>query len=649
MADDGSKRDDSATPRIGARILVELLRLHAEEPATDKIKLVPTRSRNAMAVLHDKLWQVQQTLQDAGLKLNAANALAERCSELQIPLPVAQPDWGLILLLDQLFDQLLAGDGLDAQAVDWLASLRLPVIRYALQDYSFFFAPQNLVRRFLNQLHLNLLSSSHKSRQILRDALAHFIRRIQQDFRQDVSQFNSVCIEAQSWFAGQDDKVGQIEQQLRSLESVRRKERVAEPRVVQELNRIAAGKALPRQLVEFLHGEWRKSLRLVSMREGEEGTTWKRQVRITESLVEFALECVDAKGRDKHRSFYPVMMKNIRSLLVSVSDDPAALEAALDPLELVLMALLSGANLEAVKVPALQLTSAQVTMAEVKQVSPRALAEIQALQTGAWLRVKTTDGSHELCRLTIKSSDDEPWVLVSQSGKTIIKKTAFQLAQGLEGGVLERIGQTHWWDEKLDTVLADLHVRWQRWQAEQPAAPAAQPESRIDILLNTPSTPPAPKAPVVAAPAIKVPEVTAESPPAVAEVAAASSQTPDAASVPVAETGGVDAVDFLAPRPVSEAERNAALQAIDQLQVGGWILQQTSKGEERCKLAVRIRGREKLVFVNRLGVKVLEIDRVPLAELLARGLVTIIDTGVKFNNTLERVVRSIQEERKPPS
>lgn len=637
--------DDSATPRIGARILVELLRLHADEPATDKIKLVPARSRNAMAVLYDKLWLVQQTLQDAGLKLNAASALVERCSELQIPLPVAQPDWGLILLLDQLFDQLLAGDGLDSQAVDWLASLRLPVIRYALQDYSFFFAPQNLVRRFLNQLHLNLLSSSHKSRQILRDALAQFIRRIQQDFRQDVSQFNSVCIEAQSWFAGQDDKVGQIEQQLRSLESVRRKERVAEPRVVQELNRVAAGKLLPRQLVEFLHGEWRKSLRLVSMREGEEGSTWKRQVRITESMVEFALECVDAKGRDKHRSFYPVMMKNIRALLVSVSDDPAALEAALDPLELVLMALLSGANLEAVKVPALQLTSAQVTMAEVKQVSPRALAEIQALQTGAWLRVKTTDGSHELCRVTIKSSDDEPWVLVSQSGKTIIKKTAFQLAQGLEGGVLELIGQGHWWDQKLDAMLADLHVRWQRWQAEQPVAPAPQPESRIDILLKAPVI----EAAVIEASVIDAPAATADIPAVAEEVAAAPPQTSVAAPGPIAETGDVDAVDFLAPRPVSEAERNAALQAIDQLQVGGWILQQTSKGEERCKLAVRIRGREKLVFVNRLGVKVLEIDRVPLAELLARGLVTIIDTGIKFNNTLERVVRSIQEERKPPS
>ncbi|HVL02015.1 MAG TPA: DUF1631 family protein [Dongiaceae bacterium] len=632
MAEDDARRDDGA-PRIGARILVELLRLHADDPPTEKIKLVPARSKNAMAVLRDKLWLVQQTLQDSGLKLTAAGALTERCSDLQIPLPVAQPDWGLILMLDQLFDRLLASDGLDSQAVDWMASLRLPVIRYALQDYSFFFAPQNLVRRFLNQSYLSLLSSSHKSRQILRDALSQFIRRIQQDFRHDVSVFNSICIEAQSWFAGQDDRVGQIEEQLRSLESVRRKERVSEPRVVQTLNRVAAGKPLPRQLVEFLHGEWRKSLRLVSMREGEEGSTWKRQVRISESLVEFAQECVDAQGRDKHRSFYPVLMKNIRALLVSVNEDPAALEAALDPLELVLLALLNGASPEPVKVPALQQVGGQVTTVEVKQVSPRALAEIQALQTGDWVRIKTTDGSHELCRLTIKSNDDEPWVLVSQSGKTITKKTAFQLAQGLEGGVLDLIGRGQWWDERLDTLLADLHSRWQRRQAEQPKQPEPVVESRIDVLMKTPLAPPPPKPVPVAEPPVETPAATAS--------VTASTLTP------TEET--TDAEDFLAPRPVSDAERNAALQAIDQLQVGGWILQQTSQGEERCKLAVRIRGGEKLVFVNRLGVKVLEIGRIPLAELLARGLVTVIDTGIKFNNTLERVVRSIQEDRKPPS
>lgn len=611
------------TPRIGARVVVELLRLRSRPPESSRIALTPARQKNAMAVLRDRLAGLQQTKAFPDGVTSVADALGECCSDLKIPLPVAMPDWGAILLLDQLFDRLLQQQ-LDAEARRWFNALRLPVVRYALQDYSFFFTPQNLLRRFLNQLHLQLLSSSEKSRQVLRESLSGFLSRIQQEFRQDVSVCNRICIEAQTWFASHADKVEQIEEKLRVQEISRRKEQVAEPRVVRELNRIAAGRALPDLVVDFLHGEWRRSLHLVSMREGEEGSTWKRQVRITESLVELAQGCDDEQGRDKHRSFYPVLMRNIKSLLVSVNEDQAALEQALEPLELILTAMLNGARPELVEVQPLQVRETPVTTVEVKQVGGRALAAIQALQTGDLVRIKTADGSHDVFRLTLKSDGDEPWVLVSQSGKTITKKTAFQLAQGYEGGVLDIIGQNGWWDTQLETELQTLHDIWQAELAARPPEPAPEPPSAAEE-----------------PPQIQQPEPEPEPEPALepAPVMSAEAIAPEA----VEEN---DTEDFFAPRPISDEERQAALEAIDQIQIGGWIIQQTSKGEERCKLAVKLRGRDKLIFVNRLGVKVLEIDCQQLAELLARGLVSIVDTGEKFDNTLERVVRSIQEDRK---
>lgn len=609
------------TPRIGARVVVELLRLRSRPPESSRIALTPARQKNAMAVLRDRLAGLQQAKAFPDGVTSVADALGECCSDLKIPLPVAMPDWGAILLLDQLFDRLLEQQ-LDAEARRWFNALRLPVVRYALQDYSFFFTPQNLLRRFLNQLHLQLLSSSEKSRQVLRESLSGFLSRIQQEFRQDVSVCNRICIEAQTWFASHADKVEQIEEKLRVQEISRRKEQVAEPRVVRELNRIAAGRALPDLVVDFLHGEWRRSLHLVSMREGEEGSTWKRQVRITESLVELAQGCDDEQGRDKHRSFYPVLMRNIKSLLVSVNEDQAALEQALEPLELILTAMLNGARPELVEVQPLQVRETPVTTVEVKQVGGRALAAIQALQTGDLVRIKTADGSHDVFRLTLKSDGDEPWVLVSQSGKTITKKTAFQLAQGYEGGVLDIIGQNGWWDTQLETELQTLHDIWQAELAARPPAPEPPSAAEEPPQIQQPEPEPEPEpvlepAPVMSAEAI-APEAVEEN----------------------------DTEDFFAPRPISDEERQAALEAIDQIQIGGWIIQQTSKGEERCKLAVKLRGRDKLIFVNRLGVKVLEIDCQQLAELLARGLVSIVDTGEKFDNTLERVVRSIQEDRK---
>ena len=231
--------------RIGARLVVELLRINAEEPVTDKIRLTPQRTRHAQAVLNDYLAKIQSSLLHTDTRSRVSDALVDQCSELQIALPIAAPDWGGILLLDALFDQLQTQRAMDAEAGAWFACLRLLTVRYALADYSFFFAPQNLLRRFLNQAYLTLLSSTAKSRTLYWDKLNQYAKRMLDGFQGNVAVVNSICIEAQAWMAGQSEKVEQIEERLRLLEVTKRKEKVAEPRVVQEFNRIAAGRHLP--------------------------------------------------------------------------------------------------------------------------------------------------------------------------------------------------------------------------------------------------------------------------------------------------------------------------------------------------------------------------------------------------------------------
>lgn len=621
-----TEQTSTAAPRIGARLVVELLRLGLEEPLTDKIALAPKRTKPSLELLKDKLYQIQKTLNVAEMHCSVVSALIERCSDQHIALPVAEPDWGAIQLVDQLFDTLLDEHQLDADAQNWFSQLRVPVIRYVLLDYSFFFAQQNLVRRFLNQAYLALLSSTEKSRKVNRAQLNQFSNRILNEFKKDVGEFNSICIESQTWFAGQNQKVEKIEKQLRNLETARRKEKVAEPRVVQELNRIAAGKFLPGELVDFLHGEWRKSLLLTSMREGDQGHTWKRQLRTTESLIEFAEGCADEQQREKYRSFYPVMMKNLKALLISV-DGEELLAAALDPLELVFSAMLNGALPSMEAVPNLKLASGYVTSVEVSKVGQKALDTIESLKEGEWLRMKTGDGSHELCRITLRGQDEEAWVLVSQSGKTVAKKTTLQLAQALEGGVLQVVQKSYYWDHALDNHFQAKYQQWldirneQLAQAKEEQRRKAEEESEKQKIEQQ----------------LEVVEQVTES-----ESAQPESKTDDMLNDSTVDS---DTEEFVTMRSISEQELEVALQAVDQIQVGGWIIQETSEGEQHCKLAVKIRGHDKLVFVNKLGIKVLEIQRPELAKLVAYGAVTIKDTGTEFDNTLERVVRSIQKDR----
>jgi len=101
----------------------------------------------------------------------------------------------------------------------------------------------------------------------------------------------------------------------------------------------------------------------------------------------------------------------------------------------------------------------------------------------------------------------------------------------------------------------------------------------------------------------------------------------------------------------SEGELEAADRAADNLQVGGWVVLvqgfgKNEDGEERLKLAVVIRGGKKYIFVNRLGIKRLEIERDEFLLAIARGEISIVDNGVQFSSALEKVVRNIQKEHR---
>ena len=613
--------------RIGARLLVELLRLNSEEPATDKIRLTPQRTRHGLAVFNTVLHKLQQARLKHPSAFRVSDALVGECTEKEVSLPIAAPDWGGILLLDQLYDELQDQLASDGDAKEWFETLRLLVVRYALADYSFFFAPQNLLRRFLNQAYLALLSSTSKSRQIYWSKLNEFAHRMVQEFNGNVGCINGICIEAQTWMAGQSEQVEKIEERLRLLEVTRQRERVAEPRVVQELNRMAAGRFLPEEVVEFLHGEWRRSMLMMSMQEGIEGTQWKRQLRTGESLIEMCEGCQDEKARENYRAFYQVLIKNLRSTLVSVQDDASLLEKTLEPLELILTAMISGALPALIEVPSLAEPASHVIEAKVDRVGPKALEAIAQLREEDWVRFKTQDGCYELCKIILKAKENDPWVLVGQSGKTVAKKTARQLAQALEGGVLQLVHNTLFWDQKLESSLLQLRDQWLALRTQLGKTPGSED---IELALSTNQS--------------DIPErVDQESSPAESRIDELLANS--GLRLIDDENSPEDEPTFLDPRPISEEELSAALKAVDAMQVGGWITQETSEGEQRCKLAVKIRATEKLVFVNRLGIKALDISRQDLARLLVLGAVAILDTGAAFDSTLEKVVRSIQQDK----
>ncbi|HLT14589.1 MAG TPA: DUF1631 domain-containing protein [Marinobacter sp.] len=82
---------------------------------------------------------------------------------------------------------------------------------------------------------------------------------------------------------------------------------------------------------------------------------------------------------------------------------------------------------------------------------------------------------------------------------------------------------------------------------------------------------------------------------------------------------------------------------IDQLEIGNWVEFRLVNGASfRCKLSAVIEEADCFVFVNRMGLKVIEKTRVDLAHEMRRGRLTMLEQGALIDRALNAVVGSLR-------
>ena len=89
---------------------------------------------------------------------------------------------------------------------------------------------------------------------------------------------------------------------------------------------------------------------------------------------------------------------------------------------------------------------------------------------------------------------------------------------------------------------------------------------------------------------------------------------------------------------------SAYLEQVDAMTVGVWV-EFTGEDDQntRCKLAAKINAIDKLIFVNRQGVKVVEKTKLGFANEVKDGTVRIISDGLLFSRALESVIGNLRE------
>ncbi len=88
----------------------------------------------------------------------------------------------------------------------------------------------------------------------------------------------------------------------------------------------------------------------------------------------------------------------------------------------------------------------------------------------------------------------------------------------------------------------------------------------------------------------------------------------------------------------------AALKIASELTLGAWVSIVSDKGveNEKFKLVVKINATDKFIFVDKIGLKKIEIKTPELIKRMVKGEIKVLNDGVVFDDTLTRVIGAIR-------
>ncbi len=95
------------------------------------------------------------------------------------------------------------------------------------------------------------------------------------------------------------------------------------------------------------------------------------------------------------------------------------------------------------------------------------------------------------------------------------------------------------------------------------------------------------------------------------------------------------------PEPLDED--HPRVKEIRKMATGAWVEFRKGDGGLRCKLAANIRDGEKLIFINRRGIKLCEYSAPGFAALLENDLARIIEESAVFDKALETMIGDLRK------
>ncbi|MAR89934.1 MAG: thymidine phosphorylase [Pseudomonadales bacterium] len=442
----------------------------------------------------DDLPQGRVSLPKVNVRGVVTNLLRQRESQ-QGPERVGQNDTDVINLVSMLFEFILDDENLPIPVKALIGRLQIPYLKLAIQDYGFFSRNGHPARKLLNELARAGIGLTEDPDLLQKDVVfkkvQSTVQRILAEYEKDAGLFEELLREFGQFMQTEVRRAQMIEQRTRAAEEGKAKVQLAEKTALETVRQRLDGKTVPEVAVRLLTDGWMSVLKLVFLKYGPESNNWLGAVKTIDHLLLSVTPVADDAARKRLFNIVPILLKNLRQGLNSVSFNPFEMGEMLTELEQLQMQVLRGDTPEQVNGhggdPAKDLVAAVTEDMERMGASPVApsqrkvtpldvtrkvaepevtlppladddpyLAQAKKVGVGTWMEFRTGDDVRTRCKLAAHIKSADKMIFVNRTGVKIDEKTTLGLAHALKNGDVVILEDSQLFDRALQNVIGNL-------------------------------------------------------------------------------------------------------------------------------------------------------------------------------------------------
>ena len=382
---------------------------------------------------------------------------------------LAQTDNDAIDVIIMLFEFILEDKNLPDAMRALLGRLQIPMLKVVLLDKSFLSKKQHPARRLLNKLAQAAFAWSEAddgAGDELYEKMEAVVKRVLSEFDNDLALFEEIDQEFTAFLKKEQHRSEVAEHRAQQISLGKAQFKAARRQVSEEIEARLKDREVPKVVAILLREAWRDVLLLVNLRQGTESKAWSNALALMDKILWSVEPKYGNIERQRMLERIPLILKELREGLVSISYDPCKIARVFKCLQACHVTALrleqrpggegrrdisrlqmghedlkiDDDSIEAQGSDEIVLEGLSANEEEAehsnaeKRGSDEYTEQVESLSVGAWLEIVGESGARRRVKLSWKSIADSSLILVNRRGIKVMEMSVNELATLIQAG-----------------------------------------------------------------------------------------------------------------------------------------------------------------------------------------------------------------------